>query len=99
MRRPRAARRRLIRPSWLLLAAILVAGFALRVWHNDYGLPFVWSIDEGTHFTNRAVQMVHGGLDPIYYQNPAAYTYLIYGLLRVMYGPLGFHLPWGTVPQ
>jgi 4-amino-4-deoxy-L-arabinose transferase-like glycosyltransferase len=99
MRRPRSYRRRLVRPSWLLLAAILVAGFALRVWHNDYGLPFVWSIDEGAHFTNRAVQMFHGGLDPIYYQNPAAYTYLIYGLLRVMYGPLGFHLPWGNVPQ
>jgi hypothetical protein len=29
-------------------------------------------------------------LDPGYYQNPAAYTYLIYGLFRGMYGPLGF---------
>src|SRR5262245_21719133 len=29
-------------------------------------------------------------LDPGYYQNPAAYTYLVYALLRVMYGPLGF---------
>jgi hypothetical protein len=29
-------------------------------------------------------------LDPGYYQNPAAYTYLVYALLRAMYGPLGF---------
>ena len=31
-------------------------------------------------------------LDPGYYQNPSAYTYLVYALLRVMYGPLGFAL-------
>ena len=36
-------------------------------------------------------------LDPGYYQNPAAYTYLVYGTLRVLYGPLGFlfDLPYG----
>src|SRR3954454_20997293 len=85
MRRLRAA----ISPPRLILAAILVAGLALRLWHNDYGLPFVWGIDEGTHFTSRAVQMFREGFDPGYYQNPSAYTYLVYGLLRVMYGPLG----------
>jgi 4-amino-4-deoxy-L-arabinose transferase-like glycosyltransferase len=74
----------------LVLALILVAGFALRVWHIDYGLPFVYSIDEGSHFTSRAVEMFWQDLDPGYYQNPAAYTYVIYALLRVMYGPLGF---------
>jgi Dolichyl-phosphate-mannose-protein mannosyltransferase len=74
----------------LVLALILVAGFALRVWNIDYGLPFVYSIDEGSHFTSRAVEMFWQDLDPGYYQNPAAYTYLVYGLLRVMYGPLGF---------
>jgi 4-amino-4-deoxy-L-arabinose transferase-like glycosyltransferase len=74
----------------LVLALILVAGFALRVWNIDYGLPFVYSIDEGSHFTSRAVEMFWQDLDPGYYQNPAAYTYLIYALLRAMYGPLGF---------
>jgi len=74
----------------LVLALILVAGLALRVWNIDYGLPFVYSIDEGSHFTSRAVEMFWQDLDPGYYQNPAAYTYLVYALLRVMYGPLGF---------
>jgi hypothetical protein len=74
----------------LVLALILVAGFALRVWNIDYGLPFVYSIDEGSHFTSRAVEMFWQDLDPGYYQNPAAYTYLVYALLRGMYGPLGF---------
>ena len=83
----------------LVLALILAAGFALRVWHIGYGLPFVYSVDEGSHFTSRAVEMFWQDLDPGYYQNPATYTYLVYGLLRVMYGPLGsvFHLPFGNV--
>jgi hypothetical protein len=84
-----------------VLALILVAGFALRVWNIDYGLPFVYSIDEGSHFTSRAVEMFWHDLDPGYYQNPSAYTYLVYGLLRAMYGPLGFvfDLPFGNVTE
>src|ERR687896_70826 len=83
----------------LLLGLILVAGFALRVWNIDYGLPFVYSLDEGSHFTSRAVEMFWQDLDPGYYQNPSAYTYLVYALLRAMYGPLGFvfDLPFGNV--
>ena len=85
------------RPHLIALALILVAGFALRVWNIDYGLPFVYSIDEASHFTSRAVEMFWQDLDPGYYQNPATYTYLVYALLRVMYGPLGFlfDLPFG----
>jgi len=82
-----------------LLALILAAGLGLRLWNIDYGLPFVYSIDEGSHFTSRAVEMFWQDLDPGYYQNPSGYTYLIYGLFRVMYGPLGFlfDLPFGNV--
>ena len=86
-------------PRLLILGLILVAGFALRIWNNDYGLPYVWSIDEGSHFTNHAIEMFWQDLDPGYYENPSAYTYLVYALLRVMYGPLGwlFDLPFGNV--
>jgi Dolichyl-phosphate-mannose-protein mannosyltransferase len=85
----------------LILALIVVAGLALRVWNNDYGLPFVYSIDEASHFTNRAVEMFWQDLDPGYYQNPAAFTYLVHALLRVLYGPLGFafDLPFGNVTE
>ena len=71
------------------------------MWHNDYGLPFVYSIDEASHFTSRAVEMFWQDLNPGYYQNPAAYTYLVYGTLRVLYGPLGFlfGLPYGNVTE
>ena len=82
-----------------VLALILVAGFALRIWNIDYGLPFVYSIDEAAHFTSRSVAMFWQDLDPGYYQNPAAFTYLTHLLLRVMYGPLGFlfELPYGNI--
>src|SRR5215204_4282702 len=98
----RARPRRRVPPVHrLILALILLAGFALRVWNNDYGLPFVYSIDEASHFTSRAVEMFWQDLDPGYYQNPAAYTYLVYGLLRVLYGPLGFlfDLSYGNVTE
>src|SRR3954454_8856327 len=87
------------RPHLIVLLAILAGGFALRLWNIDYGLPFVYSIDEGSHFTSRAVEMFWQDLDPGYYQNPATYTYLVYALLRVMFGPLGFafDLPFGNV--
>jgi hypothetical protein len=91
--------RGLAAPAPLLLAVILVGGLFVRVWHNDYGLPFVWGIDEGTHFANRSVDMFRQGFDPGYYQNPAAYTYAVYGVLRAMYGPLGFHLRFGNVSE
>src|SRR5215210_2749463 len=81
----------------ILLALILVLGLVLRVWHNDYGLPYIWGIDEGSHFANRAVDMFREGFDPGYYQNPAGYTYLVYALLRVLYGPFGLHLAFGNV--
>jgi hypothetical protein len=85
----------------LILALILLVGFALRVWNNDYGLPFVYSVDEASHFASRAVEMFWQDLDPGYYQNPSAYTYLVYLLLRGMYGPFGvlFDLPYGNVTE
>src|SRR4051794_879667 len=91
--------RRLFAPAPLLLALILVIGLLLRLWHNDYGLPYIWGIDEGSHFANRAVDMFREGFDPGYYQNPAGYTYLVYGLLRLMYGPFGAHLAFHNVPD
>jgi hypothetical protein len=85
----------------LILALILIGGFAIRVWNNDYGLPFVYSVDEASHFASVAVEMFWQDLDPGYYQNPSAYTYLLYVLLRGMYGPLGFlfDLPYGNVTE
>ena len=94
--------RGLITPARALLAAILLAGFALRIWNLDYGLPYVWSFDEGHHFASRAVRMFYGGgYDTDYFDNPSAYAYMIHFLLRGMYGaPLRlFDLDYSNITE
>ncbi len=81
-------------PVYLALLLILAVGLVLRVLHNTYGLPYVYNIDEGSHFTNRAIGMFGGSADPGYYQNPSAYTYLVHLALRFQYG-IGHVLPFG----
>jgi hypothetical protein len=76
-----------------LLGPIVVAGLALRLRNIGYGLPYVYNYDEASHFTNRAVGMLNGGLDPDYFQNPSGLTYLIYALMRVQYVALGGIFP------
>lgn len=83
MRRLRAA----ITPARVLLGLILVAGLALRLWHNGYGLPYVYNVDEGSHFSAKAIGLFRDA-NPGYFQNPSAYTYLLHALLRFKYGGL-----------
>ena len=75
-------------PALAVLGLILAAGLLLRVLHNDHGLPYVYYVDEGSHFTKRAVEMFRD-LSPGYFQNPSAYTYLLHLVYRVLAVPLG----------
>jgi hypothetical protein len=69
-----------------VLFVLLVVGFVLRVKNNDYGLPYVYNVDEGSHFTARAVSMLGGDWNPHYFQNPSAFTYLANFALRLRFG-------------
>ncbi len=91
--------RSIARPAPLLLAAIVLAGLAVRVINNRYGLPYVFTHDEAEHFTDRAVRMFRKDYDPSYYENPTTFTYLLYVALRFQFGVLGhwFDLPRGNV--
>jgi hypothetical protein len=85
MRLPRAVHRVRVSASIVVLAAIVLAGLLVRLVNIDHGLPFVFHPDEANHFTSFAVGMFRNDLDPGYYQNPSAYTYSIYLLLRAQY--------------
>src|SRR5260221_1596687 len=73
-------------PAYLLLAVVVAVGFVLRVENNGYGLPYVYNVDEGSHFTARAVEMLGGDWNPGYFQNPSAFTYLANFALRLRFG-------------
>lgn len=75
-------------PALAVLGLMLVAGLVLRVLHNDHGLPYVYYVDEGSHFTKRAVEVFRDP-NPGYFQNPSAYTYLLHLVYRVVSIPKG----------
>jgi hypothetical protein len=73
-------------PAYLALLVLVVVGFVLRVKNIGYGLPFVYNVDEGSHFTARAVEMLGGDWNPHYFQNPSDFTYLANFALRFRFG-------------
>jgi len=87
------------RPRWLrmpggaALGWILLGALALRLWSIKHGLPFVYSVDEEQHFVPHAVHMIGGGLNPHYFENPPALTYLLAAVFK-----LRFHagFPFGS---
>jgi dolichyl-phosphate-mannose-protein mannosyltransferase len=84
-RAPTVTRARLV--AWGALAVVLAGGLALRLWGYREGLPFVYNIDEADHFVPRAVKMFsEGTLNPHYFANPPAFTYLLHFLFAIAYG-------------
>jgi hypothetical protein len=73
------------RTALVLLAAILLGALALRLWHIGHGLPFAYNADEAEHFVPKAVGMFRGSLDPGYYENPPALTYLLYLIFQLRF--------------
>ena len=72
--------------AWAALAVLLIGGLGLRLWGVRQGLPYAYNLDEDTHFVPRAVRMFGGGLNPHYFANPPAFTYLLHYLFAVAYG-------------
>ena len=75
------------RALWLgALAVLLLGALALRVWGVQTGLPFVYNPDENAHFVPRAIGMFGHTLNPGYFINPPAYTYLLHAALWLRFG-------------
>jgi hypothetical protein len=73
--------------AWPALAVVLGGGLGLRLWGVGQGLPYVYNTDEAQHFVPVAVKMfATGSLNPRYFANPPAFTYLLHYLLAASYG-------------
>jgi 4-amino-4-deoxy-L-arabinose transferase-like glycosyltransferase len=72
--------------AWPALAGVLIAAISLRLWGVGQGLPYVYNLDESDHFVPHAVAMFRHGLDPHYFSNPPALTYLLHILFAVWFG-------------
>ncbi|HEX4188932.1 MAG TPA: glycosyltransferase family 39 protein [Solirubrobacteraceae bacterium] len=72
--------------AWPALAGVLIAAISLRLWGVGQGLPYVYNLDESDHFVPHAVAMFRHGLDPHYFSNPPALTYLLHVVFAVWFG-------------
>ncbi len=73
--------------AWAGLAIVLLGGLGLRLWGVRQGLPWVYNSDEADHFVPHAVRMFEDGtLNPHYFANPPAFTYVLHYLFEIAYG-------------
>ncbi|WP_028057227.1 ArnT family glycosyltransferase [Candidatus Solirubrobacter pratensis] len=82
---PAAARDRLRHAPAAALALILLVSAGLRLWGIRQGLPYAYNLDERAHFVPHAVAMTSGDLNPGYFINPPAFTYMIAAWLSVLH--------------
>src|SRR5438309_1222569 len=79
----RRTSRDLHRPA---LSLLLIVTFLLRLWGIKQGLPYSYNVDEATHFVPRAVGYFSHDLNPHYFLNPPAYSYLLHIVLEAWFG-------------
>jgi len=73
--------------AWAGLAVVLLGGLGLRLWGVRQGLPYAYNADEADHFVPHALEMFEKGtLNPHYFANPPAFTYVLHLLFAVWYG-------------
>jgi hypothetical protein len=72
--------------AWPGLAVVLLGGLGLRLWGIQQGLPYAYNADEADHFVPRAVGMFGHDLNPHYFANPPAFTYVLHYLFALAYG-------------
>ena len=73
--------------AWPALVAILIGSLGLRLWGVRQGLPYAYNTDEADHFLPHAVEMfAQHSLNPHYFANPPAFTYLLHFLFALAYG-------------
>ncbi len=73
--------------SWtLLVGALLVGAFLVRIWGVGHGLPYAYNADENAHFVPKAIGLFGHDMNPHYFVNPPAYTYVLHAVFAVWFG-------------
>jgi hypothetical protein len=68
------------------LTLLLAVALLLRLWGIKQGLPYSYNSDEATHFVPRAIGYFGHDLNPHYFLNPPAYSYLLYIVFELWFG-------------
>jgi len=68
------------------LTLLLAVALLLRLWGIKQGLPYSYNSDEATHFVPRAIGFFGHDLNPHYFLNPPAYSYLLYIVFELWFG-------------
>lgn len=71
------------RPPFGLVAGLTVGALAVRLVGIGHGLPFAFNPDEELHFVPAAVEAADGDLNPNYFDNPSALTYVLALAIRI----------------
>ena len=77
----------------------LCVALGLRLWGIKEGLPYIYNIDEAGHFVPKAVTMFSEGLNPRYFVNPPALTYVLHFVFDAWFGGAhGVHSEYARHP-
>ena len=80
------ARRWHIDSIQIALAALLILTLVLRLWGIKQGLPYIYNVDEESHFVPKAITFFGHSLNPNYFLNPPAYSYLLNIVFEFWFG-------------
>lgn len=78
----------------LSLAGILALALGLRLWGIGFGLPYEYHVDE-VQYVRQAASMGDRGLEPVWWNNPPFYKYVLLGEYAGLFG-IGKLLGWYT---
>ena len=73
--------------GWTLaVAGLLLAALLIRLWGAKSGLPYAYNVDENAHFVPRAIGFFGHTLNPYYFVNPPAISYVFYVVFGLWFG-------------
>jgi hypothetical protein len=75
-----------IDPIPVALGALLITTFVLRLWGIKQGLPYSYNVDEESHFVPKAITFFGHSLNPNYFLNPPAYSYVLNIVFELWFG-------------